>query len=264
MMRSLLMLSSCFQPKGLIKTFVLLGFTCHLIAQPDSTGVWTQTDPMPFFTGCESLSADDPGKRPCCDRALAAFFDGSVRYPDSARRAGVEGVAVVSFVVDEQGGVRDAHLLYDPGAGCGAATLAAVRAMPPWEPGLHRGRPVKVRLVLPVRFGFTAPDDDPDWFSLQWGRLAADTTSRDVLLDCLQQPLVVRDPFGSILTVHGLEFVWEKGRMLDAANTPGSRPDAKMRAVVENLTPEGTFTITASVAVGDRLMPVSWSFAVKN
>lgn len=239
--------------------------TTRLPAQPDSAGVWTHTDPMPFFTGCESLPVDDPGKRPCSDRALARYIADNLDYPDSARRVGVEGVAVVRFIVDAQGQVRDARLLHDPGAGCGAAALAVVRAMPPWEPGLHRGRPVKVRLVLPIRFGFAAPEDDPAaWFSLQWGRLTRDTTSRATLLDCLQQPFLVRDPFGAVLPVQALEFIWEKGRAVVAAKTPGSQPDAKMRAVVENLSPEGAFTIVASVAAGDRLMPVAWSFWIKN
>lgn len=74
-----------------------------------------------------------------------------VDYPELARRAGIEGTAIVQFVVDERGAVTRAVVLRDPGGGLGDAALRAVRASA-FEPGRQRGSAVKVRLSLPVRF----------------------------------------------------------------------------------------------------------------
>ncbi len=74
-----------------------------------------------------------------------------VAYPELARRAGIEGKVTVQFVVDEEGRVTQATVFSDPGGGLGAAALDAVRAAH-FTPGKQRGKPVKVRLSLPVYF----------------------------------------------------------------------------------------------------------------
>jgi periplasmic protein TonB len=74
-----------------------------------------------------------------------------VRYPELARRAGIEGTVFVQFVVDENGRVSDLVCVRDPGGGTCEAALDAVRQTQ-FTPGRQRGRPVKVRFSLPVRF----------------------------------------------------------------------------------------------------------------
>jgi periplasmic protein TonB len=74
-----------------------------------------------------------------------------VRYPEVARMAGIEGVVYLQFVIDEAGRVSDIVCLRDPGGGtCEAATAAARDAT--FEPGRQRGRAVKVRYAMPIRF----------------------------------------------------------------------------------------------------------------
>ncbi len=72
-------------------------------------------------------------------------------YPELARRANIEGTAFVQFVVRKDGAVRDAVCTRDPGGGLCEAALAAVRTAR-FTPGAQRGRPVPVRMTLPVRF----------------------------------------------------------------------------------------------------------------
>ncbi|MEM7786921.1 MAG: TonB family protein [Bacteroidota bacterium] len=72
-------------------------------------------------------------------------------YPAEAREAGVEGVVVIQFVVNEQGRVTDPRILRSPDGRLSEAALAAVRASE-FEPGMQRGQPVKVRFAVPVTF----------------------------------------------------------------------------------------------------------------
>ena len=74
---------------------------------------------------------------------------GRIRYPEEARRAGIEGGVCVQFVVNEDGAVgdvevvRSAHPLLDEEA------VRAVRASA-FRPGYQNGEPVRVLFSLPV------------------------------------------------------------------------------------------------------------------
>lgn len=74
-----------------------------------------------------------------------------IQYPEMARRAGIEGRVFVQFVVDEQGRPSNITVVRGIGGGCDEAAVAAVRASQ-FTPGRQRGRPVKVRMSLPVTF----------------------------------------------------------------------------------------------------------------
>ncbi len=74
-----------------------------------------------------------------------------IQYPELARRAGIEGTVFVQFVVDENGRVQDPVCVRDPGGGTCEEALRAVRTSE-FQPGRQRGRAVKVRFSLPVRF----------------------------------------------------------------------------------------------------------------
>jgi periplasmic protein TonB len=74
-----------------------------------------------------------------------------IRYPEMARRAGIEGTVHVQFIVDENGRVVDPIVARGIGGGCDEVALEAVRQVS-FRPGVQRGRNVKVRYAIPVRF----------------------------------------------------------------------------------------------------------------
>ncbi|MGB3548634.1 MAG: energy transducer TonB [Saprospiraceae bacterium] len=80
----------------------------------------------------------------------------NIKYPAIARENGVEGTAVVTFVVEKDGTVSDARVVRDPGAQTGDEALRVVKLMNTekikWTPGKQRGRPVRVQFNLPVKF----------------------------------------------------------------------------------------------------------------
>jgi len=72
-------------------------------------------------------------------------------YPELARRAGVEGVVYVLAYVDEEGNVQHTEIARGVGAGCDEAAAEAVSKVQ-FKPGKQRGQPVRVRVMVPVRF----------------------------------------------------------------------------------------------------------------
>lgn len=74
-----------------------------------------------------------------------------IRYPDYARRAGIEGRVFVQFVVNEEGDVTDAEVTRSPHRLLSEEALRVIRDAK-FEPGRQRGRNVRVRMSLPITF----------------------------------------------------------------------------------------------------------------
>ena len=71
-------------------------------------------------------------------------------YPEAARKAGLEGVVMVQISLDEFGNVEEATVV----RGIGGLNQAAIDAAINWKfkPAKCRDIPVRVRIVIPVRF----------------------------------------------------------------------------------------------------------------
>ncbi|SHK02193.1 energy transducer TonB [Rhodothermus profundi] len=74
-----------------------------------------------------------------------------LEYPELARKAGMEGLVVVQFVVEPDGSVSNIQVVRSAGRLLDEAAVRAVRQLR-FKPGRQRGRPVRVRYALPIRF----------------------------------------------------------------------------------------------------------------
>ena len=74
-----------------------------------------------------------------------------IKYPEMAKRAGIEGRVFVQFVVNEQGTVTSPVVARGIGGGADEEALRCVAEVR-FKPGLQRGRPVKVKFSLPVTY----------------------------------------------------------------------------------------------------------------
>lgn len=74
-----------------------------------------------------------------------------LQYPEIAKRAGVQGRVYVLAFVNEKGEVVRAEVQRGIGAGCDEEAVRAVLSAK-FKPGLQRGKPVKVRISIPIRF----------------------------------------------------------------------------------------------------------------
>lgn len=76
----------------------------------------------------------------------------NLKYPTQARRMGIEGTVIVVFVVNTDGSIQDVDVLRGIGGGCDEEAIQVVENAPKWEPGKQRGKPVRTRMRLPIRF----------------------------------------------------------------------------------------------------------------
>lgn len=74
-----------------------------------------------------------------------------VKYTEIAKRSGIEGKVIIEAVIDETGKVIDAKVLKGLGGGLNESALSAVRETE-FSPGLQRGKPVRVRMRIPIKF----------------------------------------------------------------------------------------------------------------
>lgn len=95
---------------------------------------------------------EDKPTFPGGDGAMYKYLGKSIDYPSQARRMGIEGRVFVQFIVGKDGAIREVQAIKGIGAGCDEEAVRVIKAMPKWKPGKQRGRPVQVRMVLPVFF----------------------------------------------------------------------------------------------------------------
>ncbi|MFP4488384.1 MAG: TonB family protein [Bacteroidales bacterium] len=84
--------------------------------------------------------------------ALRTYIYDNLEYPGKAKRKGIEGEATIGFTVNTDGGIEDINIVDSSHKGFGEAAMKVFNDMPEWEPGKQRGRPVKVKLHIPVEF----------------------------------------------------------------------------------------------------------------
>lgn len=84
--------------------------------------------------------------------AMMAFIQDSIRYPEEAMDNGIEGTAVVQFIVERDGSISDIQIVRDPGGGLGREVGRVIKLMPKWKPGKQRDNAVRVKMSAPVRF----------------------------------------------------------------------------------------------------------------
>lgn len=91
-------------------------------------------------------------KYPGGDIELMKFFSENIVYPEIAKRAGVEGKVILSFVVNKDGKISDIQVLKSIGAGCDEEAVRVLKIMPGWIPGKQNSNPVLTRINIPVVF----------------------------------------------------------------------------------------------------------------
>ncbi len=76
----------------------------------------------------------------------------NIKYPKKALTLGVEGKVYVQFIVNADGKLSDFNVVKGIGMGCDEEALKVLKTAEAWNPGKQRGKPVRVRMILPIHF----------------------------------------------------------------------------------------------------------------
>ena len=91
----------------------------------------------------------------CSRRSIETFIKSNVKFPASAIKNNQKGKEKVTFVLKKDGkmgNVKFVSTVNGNCADCKKAAVDAVAKMKDWKPGMKDGKPVDVRMVLPIVF----------------------------------------------------------------------------------------------------------------
>ncbi len=213
--------------------FILLFSGVLVFAQTDS--LLTKADIPPLFEGCDDLLISAKQRQECSNPKIQAFIHQNIRYPDSARVNGTEGVVVVRFKVDTTGKVRQIELLRNIGSGCGLEANRVVQKMPPFKPALRNGAPIETSITLPIRFKRIdeARPNNNNLYQLHWGTIYEDYTSIKQLRRMLYKPLSVRDYYGNTYPIKYFTLQHRTGQKSTSLETKGASLTKKMKQLIK-------------------------------
>lgn len=111
----------------------------NMVVAADNSGTYSAAEVMPVFPGGY--------------KGMQRYFDNTLTYPEEATNQGVEGTVMVTFTVDENGKLMSPAISGNKlGYGLEEEALRVVGNMPAWTPGTVKGKKVKTKFTLPVRF----------------------------------------------------------------------------------------------------------------
>lgn len=83
---------------------------------------------------------------------FSSFLSNNTKYPDDARRNGVEGTVILGFVVEKDGGLTEIKVSKSVAPVLDAEAVRVLSNSPKWIPGTQFGQPVRVLYAVPIKF----------------------------------------------------------------------------------------------------------------
>jgi len=84
--------------------------------------------------------------------AWSRHLSENLTYPTSARMKGIQGTVLVSFIVNTDGSIEGIELVQGIGGGCDEEAIHIIKISPRWSPGMIKGKAVRTRMKIPIRF----------------------------------------------------------------------------------------------------------------
>jgi TonB family protein len=104
-------------------------------------------DEEPVFTVVEVMPKFKGGKE-----ALYTYLGNNIKYPEDAKKEGIEGTVYVTYVIEKDGSVSHVKVLRGVHESLDKEAVRVIKEMPKWEPGKQRGKPVRVQYNMPIKY----------------------------------------------------------------------------------------------------------------
>ncbi|MDA8929921.1 energy transducer TonB [Bacteroidia bacterium] len=104
---------------------------------------------------------EERAKFPGGDAAFAQYIAKNLKYPELAKKNGIEGKVYVSFTIDTSGLVSNPEIMQKRLSGLdstqndyclGDCAIDVIAKSPRWLPALQRSKKVRMRMIVPISF----------------------------------------------------------------------------------------------------------------
>lgn len=123
--------------KHLLKIFFVL--TILLSAK----NTMAQSDDVVYSTAGIEVKPTFPG-------GINEFYQYIGKNFRTPKVEGLQGKVYVTFIIEKDGSVTDIKILRDIGYGTGEEAVRVLKECPKWNPGIQKGKPVRVLYSLPI------------------------------------------------------------------------------------------------------------------
>jgi TonB family protein len=137
----------------IISSFIIVLFLTYNIQSQND--IIKEVDQMPVHMDCASLN-DEAEKMKCSNSKLISFIVEHLNYPETAKKANIQGTVISSFVVNKSGTLEEIQIVKGLTKECDQEVLRVLALMNTeafsWSPGMKDEKAVKVEMKLPVQF----------------------------------------------------------------------------------------------------------------
>ncbi|MEG1649600.1 MAG: energy transducer TonB [Rikenellaceae bacterium] len=82
------------------------------------------------------------------------WVQGKVVYPAIAEENNISGRVTCSFVIERDGKLSNIVVMQSPDKSLSDECIRVMKMSPKWTPGEQRGKPVRVKVIVPISFTF--------------------------------------------------------------------------------------------------------------
>ena len=144
--------------KKLIIAFTFMFFGAQAWAQTEAELVKKDTvysingvDEFPIYPGCED-EIDNETRFRCFNKSLLQHISMEFVYPKIAREENLMGKVLVSFIIDENGEVKNVEIIKGEHESLNKEAIRIVKKLPKVVPAQKDGVPVSIKYVVPINF----------------------------------------------------------------------------------------------------------------
>jgi len=119
----------------------------------------TPRTPVVMEEGTPFVVVEEMPMFPGGDTELLAYIRENTKYPEIAKKNGIEGRVIVRFCVTDVGGIDRVSVLKGVDPELDNEAIRVVKTLPKFTPGKQGGKPVNVWYMVPITFGLSKPEE---------------------------------------------------------------------------------------------------------
>ena len=151
-------------PPVVVENFVLVENTKEILKEFNPGSLETkETEPIEFHLADQGLQGqeepdffviveDMPQFQGAGLENFHKFILNQIIYPVLPQENGIGGTVILSFIIDEKGKLGNIVILRKAHPDLDKEAIRVLSSSPDWIPGKQRGKPVKVRFTIPIKF----------------------------------------------------------------------------------------------------------------